>query len=67
MHKQRNPSMMHNFICLFGIYLKEICLINKSHKRNGSFIISQMARVMDTVGGLLPKVLKNVTSHMFLV
>jgi hypothetical protein len=49
MHKQRNPSMMHNFICLFSIYLKEICLINKSHKQNDSFIISQIARVIDTI------------------
>jgi hypothetical protein len=23
MHKQRKSSMMHKFMCLFGIYLKE--------------------------------------------
>jgi hypothetical protein len=47
MHKQKNSSMMHSFMCLFGMYLKEICLTNKSHNKNGSFIISQMTRVLE--------------------
>jgi hypothetical protein len=47
MHKQWNSGMMHDFMCLFGIYVKEICLINKSHKQNGSFIISQVTKVLE--------------------
>jgi hypothetical protein len=58
-------------MCLFGIYLTEICLMNKSHNQKSSFIISNDQShgfYILSVGGLpLLKVLKNVTDHMFLV
>jgi hypothetical protein len=39
--------MMHDFMCLFGIYLKEICLFDKLHNKNDSFIISQVTRFLE--------------------
>ena len=47
-HKQRNASMMHKFMCLFGIHLKEKYASITSHIiKFGSFIISHMTRVLE--------------------
>jgi hypothetical protein len=48
MHKQRNSSMMHKFMCLFGIHLIEKYAWTTSHViKFGSFIISHMTRVLE--------------------
>ena len=40
MHKQKKSSMMHEFICLYLVFIcKKTCLMNKSPNPKGSFII----------------------------
>jgi hypothetical protein len=40
MHKQRKSNMMHEFICLYLVFIcKKTCLMNKSHNPKSSFII----------------------------
>jgi hypothetical protein len=40
MHKQRKSSMMHEFICLYLVFIcKKTCLMSKSHNTKGSCII----------------------------